>query len=99
MKPKVIIVGGGASGLAAGIQAARLGADLTILEHTARPGKKLLSTGNGKCNLTNLTSPPGAYRGENPDFAKTVLEKVPVSGTLDFFKGLGVNKLLIRLAS
>lgn len=90
MKPKVIIVGGGASGLAAGIQAARLGADLTILEHTARPGKKLLSTGNGKCNLTNLASPPGAYRGENPDFAKTVLEKVPVSGTLDFFKGLGV---------
>ncbi|MFT4107252.1 MAG: NAD(P)/FAD-dependent oxidoreductase [Lacrimispora sp.] len=90
MKPKVIIVGGGASGLAAGIQAARLGASVTMLEHTARPGKKLLSTGNGKCNLTNLAAPFGAYRGENPDFAKMVLETVSVPQTLEFFKGLGV---------
>ncbi len=90
MRPKVIIVGAGASGLVAGIQAARLGASVTILEHTATPGKKLLSTGNGKCNLTNLTYLPGAYRGENPDFIKNVLEQVSVLQTLDFFKGLGV---------
>uniref|UniRef100_UPI0032603596 FAD-dependent oxidoreductase n=1 Tax=Clostridium sp. NkU-1 TaxID=1095009 RepID=UPI0032603596 len=70
MKQQVIIVGAGASGLAAAIQAARQGASVTVLEHTARPGKKLLSTGNGKCNLTNLMTPDGAYRGGQPVFIK-----------------------------
>ncbi|MEY8352182.1 NAD(P)/FAD-dependent oxidoreductase [Lachnospiraceae bacterium 54-53] len=90
MKPQVIIVGGGASGLAAAVRAARLGASVTVLEHTARPGKKLLSTGNGKCNLTNLVTPKGAYRGGRPEFYKKVLEQVPVEQTLDFFRSLGI---------
>ncbi|WP_077610791.1 NAD(P)/FAD-dependent oxidoreductase [Clostridium sp. Marseille-P2415] len=90
MKRQVIIVGGGASGLAAGIQAARSGASVTILEHTARPGKKLLSTGNGKCNLTNLVTPKGAYRGGQPEFIKKVINNVSVGQTLDFFRGLGI---------
>ncbi len=62
MKQQIIIIGAGASGLAAGITAAREGASVTIMEHTARPGKKLLSTGNGKCNITNLQLPKDAYR-------------------------------------
>ena len=49
MKRNVMIIGGGASGMTAAIAAAREGARVVILEHTKRPGKKILSTGNGKC--------------------------------------------------
>ena len=58
---KGIIIGGGASGLMAAITAAEQGAAVTVIEHTARPGKKILSTGNGKCNLTNLYMDPSFY--------------------------------------
>ena len=51
----VIIVGGGASGLIASVMAARAGARVTVLEQNDKPGKKLSATGNGKCNLTNLS--------------------------------------------
>ena len=53
-RPEGIIIGGGAAGLMAAITAAENGAGVTILEHMPRVGKKILSTGNGKCNLTNL---------------------------------------------
>ena len=49
----IIVVGAGASGLMAAIHAARCGASVLILEHMERPGKKLLMTGNGRCNFTN----------------------------------------------
>ena len=52
-KRQVIIVGGGASGLTAGIMAARNGAAVTILEQNEKPGRKICVTGNGRCNLTN----------------------------------------------
>ena len=53
MKSDIIIIGGGASGMAAAICAARQGASVLILERMPRAGKKLLATGNGKCNYTN----------------------------------------------
>jgi predicted Rossmann fold flavoprotein len=90
MKQQIIIIGAGASGLAAGISAAREGASVTIMEQTARPGKKLLSTGNGKCNITNLQFPKDAYRGNQPDFVFPALNTVTVSQTMDFFKELGI---------
>ncbi len=90
MKQQVIIIGAGASGLTAAIQAARQGASVTVLEHTSKPGKKLLSTGNGKCNLTNLTTPEGAYRGSQSWFIKRVLENITVEQTLEFFRDLGL---------
>ena len=52
MSKRVIVIGGGASGMTAAIFAARQGAVVTLLEHMDRVGKKILSTGNGKCNLT-----------------------------------------------
>ena len=61
---KLIIVGGGASGLMAAITAARTakkGTDVTLLEGGPKPGKKILSTGNGHCNLTNEKALPMAY--------------------------------------
>ena len=51
---RVIIVGAGASGLMAASTAVRNGARVTVLEAMERPGKKLLTTGNGRCNLTNM---------------------------------------------
>ncbi len=90
MKQQIIIIGAGASGLAAGISAAREGASVTIMEHTARPGKKLLSTGNGKCNITNLEFPKDAYRGNQPDFVFPALHTVSVNQTMDFFRELGI---------
>ena len=90
MKPQVIVVGAGASGLAAAIAAARKGASVTVLEHTPKPGKKLLATGNGKCNLTNLAMPDNAYRGGKPEYIKKVLDQISVEYTMDFFRDLGV---------
>ena len=55
MSKNIVIIGGGASGLMAAITAARLGACVTIVEHKDRVGKKILMTGNGKCNLTNMS--------------------------------------------
>ena len=90
MRPQVIVVGAGASGLTAAIFAARQGACVTLLEHKPKPGKKLLSTGNGKCNITNLMMPKDAYRGGKPDFIKEVLAQFSVEQTLDFFRELGM---------
>ncbi len=87
---KIIIVGGGASGLAAAIEAARHGAEVTILEADRKPGRKLLKTGNGKCNLTNTGSLQNAYRGRNPEFAEKVLSAFTVQETIAFFLHLGI---------
>lgn len=90
MRREVIIIGGGASGLMAAITAAESGADVTILEHMPRAGKKILSTGNGKCNLTNRKLCGSCYRSQEPDFPMAVVDRFPVSETLAFFRRLGV---------
>jgi predicted flavoprotein YhiN len=59
----IAVVGGGASGLAAAVMARRLGKRAVLLERGARVGKKLLVTGNGRCNLTNTTAAPADYFG------------------------------------
>lgn len=89
-KNSVLIIGGGASGLAASIHAARNGAEVTILEHNDRVGKKILSTGNGKCNLTNLHMNAECFRGGDPRFIQSVLDQFTVRNTLDFFGELGI---------
>jgi len=61
-KKHVIIAGGGASGMVAAISARRLGADVTILEKNPRVGKKILATGNGRCNFTNMNTDISNYR-------------------------------------
>ena len=58
---RIVIIGGGASGLMAAIQASQAGVAVTILEHKDRVGKKILMTGNGKCNLTNISDIHGKY--------------------------------------
>ena len=87
---KGIIIGGGASGLMAAITAAEQGAVVTVIEHTARPGKKILSTGNGKCNLTNLYMDPSFYRSDEKGFWGTAIRNFPPKAAVAFFRNLGV---------
>ncbi|MCI9378487.1 MAG: aminoacetone oxidase family FAD-binding enzyme [Eubacterium sp.] len=87
---KVLIIGGGASGMAAAIAAARNGASVTILEHMDRIGKKILSTGNGKCNYTNHRQGLRFYRGENPAFVLPVFRQFGFEETVAFFRELGI---------
>lgn len=86
----IIIIGGGASGMTAAIMAARAGAKVTILEQNDMLGKKILSTGNGRCNLTNRKLEPENYRGDDPQFAGKVLEAFGLQDVLDFFTELGI---------
>lgn len=87
---KVVIIGGGASGMMAAIQAARTGAAVTLLEHNEKPGKKILATGNGRCNLTNLVQEPSRYRSSQPDFPWKIITQYPLEDTLTFFSELGI---------
>lgn len=91
MKRKIIIIGGGASGLVAAICGAREGAGVTIVEHMDRVGKKILSTGNGRCNMTNLDMRPECYHCGQPAFPMKVLEGFTVEQTLEFFRELGIE--------
>lgn len=90
MKREGIIIGGGAAGLLAAITAAENGASVTILEHMPRVGKKILSTGNGKCNMTNLHMTADCYRSGIDGVPMQVIQKFPVEETLRFFRRLGV---------
>ena len=88
MKNKsILILGGGASGLAAAVQAGQMGARVTILERSDRVGKKLLATGNGRCNLANMGE--SCYFGD-AGFARRVLAHMPVADVLGFFDALGL---------
>ena len=91
----VVIIGGGASGMMAAISAARAGAAVTLLEAGRRPGSKLLLTGNGRCNLTNLDPDlSGKYASqEGTDagvFAASVLRQLSVTDTLRLFEECGL---------
>lgn len=86
----VVVVGAGASGMMAAITAAKQGASVLLLEHMECAGKKILSTGNGKCNYTNEKQGLSYYRGENPAFVLPVFSQFGVKETLAFFEKLGV---------
>ena len=85
---RIGIIGGGAAGMVAAITAARAGAEVTIFEKMDRVGKKLLATGNGRCNISNEHMELFHFHGAAPDFIKAVMEAVsPVSYThLDVYK-------------
>ncbi len=86
---KVVIIGGGAAGMVAAITAARNGHKVTVLERQSRVGRKLMATGNGRCNLTNRNAAPAHYHGD-PDLFGATLEKFSTEMTLDFFAELGL---------
>jgi predicted Rossmann fold flavoprotein len=69
----VIILGGGAAGLMCAIEAGKRGRRVAVLERAARIGKKILISGGGRCNFTNLHCQPENFTSENPHFAKSAL--------------------------
>ena len=93
-KIRVVVVGGGAAGMTAAIVAARRGATVTVIERMSRVGKKLLATGNGRCNLTNTEQGVDSYHGANPRFVEDAFDQFNVSQTLSFFEELGIEPLI-----
>lgn len=89
-KANVIVIGGGASGMMAAITAAREGSKVTILEHMDRVGKKILSTGNGRCNYTNTNQDLSNYHSSDMSFVENILGQFNNFQTLKFFDRLGV---------
>lgn len=87
MKIDVAVIGGGASGIVAAIFAARAGKSVAILEKNARIGKKILATGNGRCNFTNINAKVSDY---NSDFVTHTLSCFPPQRTIEFFEELGL---------
>ncbi len=86
----LLIVGAGASGLMAAISAARQGVKVALLEHTDKIGRKLLITGNGRCNLTNQIQRPEYYRSHHGQIAWQVISNFTEDDTIAFFQDLGL---------
>lgn len=85
------IIGGGASGMAAALAAAENPrAQVLVFERQARVGRKLLATGNGRCNLSNLAASGDCYHGDSPAFAAPALELFGPGETLAWFENLGL---------
>ena len=87
---KVVVIGAGAAGMMAAISAAEHGAHTVVLEHKDRVGKKILSTGNGRCNFTNLVQTPQCYRSDDPKFPWRVITQFDEKKTVEFFQNIGV---------
>lgn len=88
---KVLVIGGGAAGMMAAISAKKHGADVTIFERNNRVGRKILATGNGRCNYTNINLSIDNYHGKNPKFPYSPLSQFNVYDTIDFFERLGIT--------
>lgn len=89
-KKKIAVLGGGASGLMAAITAAQAGAQVTVIEHKERVGRKILMTGNGKCNLTNLHMDNSFYYSHDLEKAMQILKRFTPEDTISFFKRIGL---------
>lgn len=88
---KILVIGGGAAGMMAAIAAARQGAAVTLLDGMDRPGRKLLVTGNGRCNLTNMDDRLHTrYYGSGADLADKITGKYDGGWTREFFLELGL---------
>lgn len=87
---KIAIVGGGASGLTAAICAARNGGRVVIFEKNDSLGRKILATGNGKCNLSNTEISEKFYNSSDINFVFNAFEKFGLNSTVNFFQGLGL---------
>ncbi len=86
----IAVIGAGAAGLAAAISAKRRGRDVVLLEKTVAPGKKLLATGGGRCNLLNENFAAARLNPESVSLAESVLKQCGKEQILEFFRGLGL---------
>ena len=89
----IVVIGGGASGLMAAGTAAENGHTVTVIEKNNRPARKLLITGKGRCNLTNMCDNDEFFNSvvHNPRFLYGALSRFSAQDTYDFFENLGVE--------
>ena len=87
----IAVAGAGAGGMMAALTAAGDRQNrVVLLERQARAGRKLNATGNGRCNLTNMTASPRNYHGEDADFVRFALDGFPPEAVVEYFKTLGL---------
>lgn len=85
-----VIIGGGACGLMCAVQAGFLGKKVLIIEKNEKPGAKILISGGGRCNYTNLYSSPANFISENKHFSKSAFSQWTVEDTINFFEAYGI---------
>lgn len=88
---RVAIIGAGASGLVCAIEAARKGVEVCVFEKNNKVGRKILATGNGRCNISNTTLSLSRYHGENVSFAQGVLKRFDAFTCKEFFRSIGLE--------
>ena len=72
----VVILGAGAAGLMCALEVGRRGLRVAVLERAEKAGKKILISGGGRCNFTNLRCQPENFLSENPDFCRSALSRL-----------------------
>lgn len=87
----ICIIGGGASGLMAAIAAGSCGKSIAILEQLDRVGKKLLATGNGRCNITNANMDIKCFHGSGIKEAERAFQLFGLKDTVEFFESIGIS--------
>ncbi|RZK48655.1 MAG: aminoacetone oxidase family FAD-binding enzyme [Pedobacter sp.] len=90
-KYDAIIIGGGACGLMCAVQAGFLGKKVLILEKNDTPGAKILISGGGRCNFTNLYADTDNFISQNPHFLKSAFNQWTVADTIQFFETYGIQ--------
>lgn len=85
-----IILGAGAAGLFCAAQAGQRGKRVLVLERSAKPGKKILISGGGRCNFTNIHAGPANYLSANPHFAKSALSRYSPRDFIDLVERYGI---------
>lgn len=91
MNYDAVIIGGGACGLMCAVQAGFLGKRTLILEKNAQVGAKILISGGGRCNYTNLYTSANNFISENPHFIKSALSQWTVDDSVSFFETYGIS--------
>lgn len=85
-----MIIGAGPAGMMAAITASESGRRVMLVDRNPQIGRKLLSTGNGRCNLTNAELSIDRFHGASPDFIAAVINQFDQNDTMDFFRSLGL---------
>lgn len=91
MQVDAVIIGAGACGLMCAIQAGYLGKQVLLLERNGNAGAKILISGGGRCNYTNLYAHANNFISQNPHFCKSALAQWSVEDTISFFESLGIS--------
>lgn len=86
----VVVLGAGAAGLMCAIEAGRQGRSVVVLERNEEPGKKILISGGGRCNFTNVYAGPEHYYSENPDFCRSALAAYPPASFIALVESHGI---------